>query len=72
MCRIPKFFRDRAISLYSYKIVNKKEILFTVPNTGIFCTINKVGAVYLAYYISENSAVNINALYNSCEDMACC
>jgi hypothetical protein len=29
-------FRDRAISLYSSKIVDKKEILRTVTNTGIY------------------------------------
>jgi hypothetical protein len=31
-------FRDRAISLYSYKTVDKKEILRTVPNTGTYCS----------------------------------
>jgi hypothetical protein len=37
MCPIPNGFRDRAISLYSSKIVDKKEILRTVSNTGIYC-----------------------------------
>jgi hypothetical protein len=36
-CPIPNVFRDRAISLYSYRIVDKKEILRTVSNTGIYC-----------------------------------
>jgi hypothetical protein len=34
--------------------------------------VTKVGTVYLVQYIFENSTVNINALFNSCEDMACC
>jgi hypothetical protein len=32
-CPIPNSFRDRAISLYSSKTVDKKEILHTVSNT---------------------------------------
>jgi hypothetical protein len=47
MCPIPNSFRDRAISLYSSKIVDKKEILRTVSNTGIYCSSDKVGTVYL-------------------------
>jgi hypothetical protein len=47
MCHIPNGFRDRAISLYSSKIVDKKEILRTLSNTGIYCTGDKVGTVYL-------------------------
>jgi hypothetical protein len=54
------------------KIVNKKEILRTVSNTGIYCSSDKVDTVYLVQYIFENSTVSIDALYNSCEDMACC
>jgi hypothetical protein len=72
MCPIPNGFRDTAISLYSSKIVDMKEILRTVSNTGIYCSSDKVGTVYLVQYIFENSTVNINALCNSCEDMACC
>jgi hypothetical protein len=34
-------------SLYSSKIVDKKETLRTVSNTGIYCSCDKVGAVYL-------------------------
>jgi hypothetical protein len=37
----------RAISLYSSKIVDKKDILRTVSNTGIYCSSDKVGTVYL-------------------------
>jgi hypothetical protein len=47
MCPIPNGFRDRAISLYSSKIVDKKEILRTVSNTGIYFSNDKVGIVYL-------------------------
>jgi hypothetical protein len=71
MCAIPNGFRDRAISLYSFKI-GKKEILPTVSDTGIYCSSDKVGTVYLVQYIFENSAFNISALCSSCEDMVCC
>jgi hypothetical protein len=47
MCPIPNGFRDRAISLYSSKIVDKKEILRIVSNTGIYCSSDKVGTVYI-------------------------
>jgi hypothetical protein len=47
MCPIPNGFWDRAISLYSSKIVDKKEILRTVSNTGIYCSSDKLGTVYL-------------------------
>jgi hypothetical protein len=47
MCPIPNGFRDRAISLYSSKIVDKKEILRTVSNAGIYCSSDKVGTIYL-------------------------
>jgi hypothetical protein len=43
MCPIPNGFRDRAISLYSFKIVNKKEIFRIVSNTRIYCSSEKVG-----------------------------
>jgi hypothetical protein len=45
MCPIPNGFRDRAISLYNSKNVDKKEILRTV--SGIYCSSDKVGTVYL-------------------------
>jgi hypothetical protein len=47
MCPIPNVFQHRAISLYSSKIVYKKEILRTVSNTSIYCSSDKVGTVYL-------------------------
>jgi hypothetical protein len=47
MCPIPNGFRDRAISLCSSKIVNKKEILRAVSNTYIYCSSDEVGTVYL-------------------------
>jgi hypothetical protein len=47
MCPIPKGFRDRGSSLYSFKIVYKKEILRTVTNAFIYCLSDKIGAVYL-------------------------
>jgi hypothetical protein len=72
ICPIPNGFRDRAISLYSSKIADKKAVLRTVSNTGIYCSSDKVGTVYPVQYIFENPTVNINALCNSCEDMTCC
>jgi hypothetical protein len=68
MCPIPNGFRNRAISLYSSKIVDKKELFGTLSNTGIYCSSDEVGTVYMF----ENSTVNTSALCNSCEDMACC
>jgi hypothetical protein len=47
MCPILNGFRDRVILLYSSKIVDKKEILRTVSNTGIYCSSDEVGTVYL-------------------------
>jgi hypothetical protein len=72
MCPIPNGFRDTSISLYSSKIVDKNEILRNVSNTGIYCSSDNYGTVYLVWYTFENSTVNTNALCNSCEDMACC
>jgi hypothetical protein len=69
MCPIPNGFRDKAISLYSFKIVDKKAILRTTSNSGIYRSSEKVGTVCLLQYIFENSTFNINALYSSCEDM---
>jgi hypothetical protein len=68
MCPIPNGFRDRTISLYSSKIVDKKEILHTGFNTRTDCSSDKIGTVH----IFENSTVSINALCNSCEDMPYC
>jgi hypothetical protein len=72
MCPIPNGFRDNVISLYSSNFVDKKQILRTVSNTGIYCSSDKVGTVYIVQYIFEKSTVNINAFCNSCENMACC
>jgi hypothetical protein len=47
MCPIPNRFRDRATSLSSLKIVDKKEILRTVSNTGIYCSSDKIDTVHL-------------------------
>jgi hypothetical protein len=47
ICPTPKGFRDKAVLLYSSKIVDKKEILRAVSNTGIYCSSDKVGTVYL-------------------------
>jgi hypothetical protein len=72
MCPIPTGFRDRPISLYDSKIVDKKEILRAVSNTSIYCSSDKVDTFYLVLYIFENSTVNINALRNPCEDVVRC
>jgi hypothetical protein len=37
MCPIPNDFRDKATSLSGSKIFDKKEILRTVYNTGVYC-----------------------------------
>jgi hypothetical protein len=47
MCPIPNGFRDKVISLYSSKIVDKRELLGTVPNTSIYYSSDNVGTVYL-------------------------
>jgi hypothetical protein len=46
-CLVPNGFRDRAISLYSSKIVDKKEIFRAVSNAAIYCSRDKVDTVYL-------------------------
>jgi hypothetical protein len=48
MCPIRKGFRGRAVSHYnSSKTADKKEILRTASNTGIHCSSDEVGIVYL-------------------------
>jgi hypothetical protein len=47
MYPVPNSFQDGAISLYSFKIVGKKEILHAVSNTGICSSSGKVGTIYL-------------------------
>jgi hypothetical protein len=71
MFPIPDSFQDRAISLYSSKVVDKKEIWRTVCDTGIYFSSDKVGTVFLVQYIFKKS-VNISALCSSCEGMTCC
>jgi hypothetical protein len=68
MSAIPNGFRERAISLYSSKSIDNKEILRKVSKSGIYCSSDNVGTVYLVQYIFENSAVNLSALCNSWED----
>jgi hypothetical protein len=46
-CPNPNGFQDRTISLQSSKIVDKKDILHTAPNTGIYCSSDNVITVYL-------------------------
>jgi predicted transport protein len=47
ICPVQNDFRATAISLYSSKIVDKKEILRTVSNIGIYLSSDKCGTVYL-------------------------
>ena len=58
--------------MYNHKIVDKKEILHvrTVSDAGIYCSSDRVGTV--CNKCSKIPTVNITALCNSCEDMACC
>ena len=51
MCPIPNDFPDGAIALYSCKIVDKKRILRTLSNTGIYCLSYKIGTCCLVQYI---------------------
>jgi len=69
ICTCVLFQTVSKISLYSCKIVDKKQILHTVSNTGIYCSSDKGGTVYIVRYNFENSTVNINVPCNSCEDM---
>jgi hypothetical protein len=47
MYPIPNGFRDEVISQHSAKIVDNKEILHNVSNTGIYCSSDKISTVYL-------------------------
>jgi hypothetical protein len=53
MCSIPNGFRGRVISVYGSKFVDKREILHTDSNTGIYCSSDKVGRVYLVNTFSK-------------------
>jgi hypothetical protein len=68
-CAVFRKVSEIELSLYSSKIFDKIEILLTICNTGIYCSSDKVGAVYLVLYIIDSSVVNISALCTSCEDM---
>jgi hypothetical protein len=46
MCHIPNGFRDTAVSLHSSKTVGRK-LLHIVSNTGVYCSSDKVGTVYI-------------------------
>jgi hypothetical protein len=47
VCPSSSGFQDKVISLCSSQIVDKKEILHTVSNIGIYCSSDTVGTVYL-------------------------
>jgi hypothetical protein len=72
ICRILNGLRDRVISLYISKIVDKKEISRTVTNTGTYHSSEKDETAYLVKYtIFENLTLNFNALCNTRKDMTC-
>jgi hypothetical protein len=50
MCPILNGFRDTDTSPHSSKTVDKKEILRTVSNTGIYCSNENVCTVHLVYF----------------------
>jgi hypothetical protein len=55
MCPISNVFRGIDVSLYSSKIVDKKEVLLTVSNNVIYCSSDKVGTLYLYNTFSKIS-----------------
>jgi len=71
ICACVLFRTASEISFYSCNTADKKEILRTASNTGIYCSSDKVGTVYIIRHTFENSNVSINVPCNSCEDMAC-
>jgi hypothetical protein len=71
-CVLFRSVSEIVIFTLQFQIVDKKEILRAVSNIGIYRSSDKVGRAYLVKYIFENSTVNIDALCNSCEDIACC
>jgi hypothetical protein len=54
------------------KLLIRKIFYFLFLMPVFFCSSDKVGTLYRAYYIFENSTVNINTLCNSCEDLVWC
>jgi hypothetical protein len=65
MCPIPNGFRDRAVSLHSSKIVDKRKILRTVSNTGIYCSSDKVGAVYISTCVLFRTVSEIESFHST-------
>jgi hypothetical protein len=62
-------FREVIVSVIpSKKCICTSVLLRTVSNAVIYRSSDKVGTVYPVQHIFENSTVNINALWNSCED----
>jgi hypothetical protein len=65
-------FWARAFSLYTSKIVDKKEISHPVSNTGIYCSSNKVGSLpsiihFLKFHrqlLRWHGMLLISAVYN--------
>jgi hypothetical protein len=53
MCPFPNGFLDRASSLYSSKVVDMKERLRTVLNTGIYCSSDKTGSLFIIIYFRK-------------------
>jgi len=70
-CLTPNDFKDRPIHRTVADLLIKR-IVRIVPNIGTYCSRDTVGTVYPVQYIFENFSVNINELFNSCEDMAFC
>jgi hypothetical protein len=59
MSPISNRFRDRAISRYSSKIVDKEEILRTVSNTDIYCSSDSVGTLYLVFHCQHKRSLHL-------------
>jgi hypothetical protein len=47
VCHIPTAFRDKAVSLYISKLINKRKMLHTICNISTNFSSDKVGTVYL-------------------------
>lgn len=64
-------FRDASVSVYSSKIVNKKDILGTFLPVFI-AQMTKLVRLTRVEYVFEDCTFNIRAFHSSREDMACC
>jgi hypothetical protein len=71
MCSVPNGFRDRAVSLYSYKIIDKEISPIVSNNRYLFFKWRSWYSLPSKVHFRKFH-VNINALLSSCEDMACC